>query len=261
MRHPHDTTKDSLPQFTELPLGHRVRYAIARLRCRLGPLGRQMKRVGCWLEDEVFPAADKAGDEALLFNVHPNGEVHLEGQGKEESAVINGCRELCALLDRGGIQRLRVDIRLESNQIEDVLTFLYAYRRRAASLHETGPSMGIIMQLQSQDGLHFNCMQVRLCDDLLIIQYSYCVTRLSLAVRWFERRHRRFGDHRALFHAAPRYGILAVALTLVVLLGFLLTRSVAFLMAATAVEAAILFAAVYVFMRGMGSIEYDNEES
>ena len=44
-------------------------------------------------------------------------------------------------------------------------------------------------------------------------------------------------------------------------MGFLLTRSVAFLAAATVVEAAILFAAVYVFMRGMGSIEYDNEES
>ena len=241
-------------------MNHRIRYALARLRCRLGPLGRQMKRLGCWLEDEVFSAAGKAGQETLLLNVHPGGRISLDEQARKESPSTSDCRELCDLLGRLGVHHFRVDTRLESNQIQDLLTFLYAYGPELTSRHGTGWSRSIVGQLQSQDGLHFNCMQIRLCDDLLIVQYSYCVTRLSLAVRWFERRY-RFSDHRALFHAAPRYGILAAVLPLAVLMGFLLTRSVAFLAAATVVEAAILFAAVYVFMRGMGSIEYDNEES
>ncbi len=261
MSHVQDTTKDNLPQPTELPLGHRVRYVIARLLCRLGPLGRQMKRVGCWLEDDVFGAGGIPGQDALMLNVHSSGSLSLVQQVTEDVPTIGDCRELCDLLGRLGIHHIRVDTRLESNQIQDLLTFLYAHGPELASRHGTGRSRSIVAQLQSQDGLHFNCMQIRLCDDLLVVKYSYCVTRLSLAVRWFERRHRRLGDHRALFHAAPRYGILAVALPLAVLMGFLLTRSVAFLAAATVVEAAILFAAVYVFMRGMGGIEYDNEEN
>ena len=262
MSHQHNTAMDGTPNVASgLPMSHRVRYALARLHCHMGPLGRQMKRLGRWLEDDVFSAAGKAGEETLFLNVHPGGRVSLEQQATEESSSTGGYRELCDLLGRLGVRRAQVDTRLESNQIEDALTFLCACRREVTSRHETGRSRGIIRQLQSQDGLHFNCMQVRLQDDLLIVKYSYCVTRLSMAVRWFERRNRRFGDHRALFHAAPRYGLLAVSLALAVLLGFLLTRSLAFLVAATVIEAAILFAAVYVFMRGMGSIEYDNEES
>lgn len=262
MHQERDTVTQNVPdQSAGFPLGHRVRYALGRLRCLLGPLGRQMSRLGRWLEDDVFHAADKAGDEDLFLKVHSSGKVSVEQRGTEESPSIDGCRELCELLGRLGIRRLRVDTRLESNQIEDVLALVYTYQREVCTTRTTNQSRGIRNQLCSDEGLHFNCMRVCLRDDLLIVQYSYCVTRLSLAVRWFERHHRGFGDHRALFHAAPRYGLLAVALTLTVLLGFLLTRSLIFLVTATGAEAAILFMAVYVFMRGLGSVEYDNEES
>ena len=220
-----------------------------------------MARLGRWLEDEVFPLADKAGDEARLLRVQPDGGVRVDRPGAQEPLALDGLHELCAFLDRLGIRRLRADIRLESNQIEDVLTLLYTCRKELAARGTANSSEVVSNKLRCDEGLHFNCMQISLRDDLLVVQYSYCVTRLSLAVRWFERRHLRFGDHRALFHAAPRYGLLAVALTLAVLLGFLLTQSLAVLVAAAAIEAVILFTAIYVFMRGMGSVEYDNEES
>ena len=257
-----DTAIEDLPsQSAWLPPGLRVRYTLARLRCRVSPLGRQMARLGRWLEDDVFPPADKAGDEARFLRVQPDGGVRVDRAGAQEPPTLGGLHELVAFLDRLAIHHLRADTRLESNQIEDVLTLLYAYRRELTAQGTANSSRLVVSKLRSDGGLHFNCMQICLREDLLIVQYSYCVTRLSLAVKWFERRDRRFADHRALFHAAPRYGLLAVALTLAVLLGFLLTQSLAVLVAAMAVEAVILFTAVYVFMRGMGSVEYDNEES
>lgn len=243
------------------PFGHRVRYLLAGLRSRLGPLDRQMSRLGRWVEDDVFHAVDKVEDEALFLKMHSGGKINLEQQGTKKSPSIDGLRELCELLGRLGICRIKVDTRLESNQIKDVLTLVYTYQRELIAPRTINQSRGISNQLYSDEGFHFNCMQIHLRDDVLVVQYSYCVTRLSRAVRWFERRHRSFGDHRALFHAAPRYGLLAAISTLMVLLGFLLTRSLIFLVTATAVEAAIFFVAVYVFMRGLGCVEYDNEES
>jgi len=220
-----------------------------------------MRRLGRWLEDDLFPAADKVNEETLTLIPGADGSVAVEHPAREEASSICDCHELAEFLRHVDVRAIRVDTRLESNQIEDVLILLVALKRKLAS-RDSSPDRGsILTQLRSDEGLHFNCMQVMLHDGVLVVRYSYCVTRLSLAVLWFERRHRRFADHRALFHAAPRYGLLAVALTGAVLAGYLLTWSVTFLVVATAVEAMILFMAVYVFMRGMGSIEYDNEES
>ena len=261
MHQQRDTTIKNAPnQSVELPRGYRVRVALGRLRARFSPLRGQMARLGGWLEDEVFPPVGAAGDEALFLDLRPDGEIRVNRPYMQESPALGGLYELVAFLDRLVIHRLRTDIRLESNQIEDVLMLLYAYRRELAAPGTGNSSRAVGEKLRSDGGLHFNCMQVSLRGDLLIVQYSYCVTGLSLAVKWFERRHRRFTDHRALFHAAPRYGLLGVVLTMTVLLGFFLTGSLGFLLAATLTEAVILFTVVYVFMRGMGSMEYDNEE-
>ena len=244
-----------------LSTADRARYALARLRCRVSRVGAQMRRLGRWLEEDLFPAADKVNEETLTLIPGADGSVAVEHPAREEAPSICDCHELAELLRHVDVRTICVDTRLESNQIEDVLILLVALKRKLAS-RDSSPDRGsILTQLRSDEGLHFNCMQVMLHDGVLVVRYSYCVTRLSLAVLWFERRHRRFADHRALFHAAPRYGLLAVALTGAVLAGYLLTWSVTFLVVATAVEAMILFMAVYVFMRGMGSIEYDNEES
>ncbi len=261
MRHNWDNLRESGPQPARLPLGHRLRYGLAGLRCRFTTVGRQARRLGQWLEEEVFPAADNIQEESLVLTPREDGQITVAGTSGPDVSELCDCRMLCEFLRQCGVRRLQLDTRLESNQIEDVVRLLMAYRREL-DRRQDGRTGGRVPDLmRSHEGLHLNCMQLRFQDGVLIAQYSYCVTRLSLAVRWFERRHHRFADHRALFHAAPRYGLLVVALTGAVLGGFLLSGSVTFLVAATAVEAVILFAAVYGFMRGMGSIEYDNEES
>ena len=261
MRKDRDNPSESDSQPARFRWSHRLRYALAGLRCRCTAAGKQARRLARWLEDEIFPAADSVQEESLALIPRDDGKITVESVTRSGVSELCDCHELCEFLRQCSIRRLQLDTRLESNQIEDVLRLLMAYRRELAARDDGRGNDRVPGLLRCREGLHFNCMQLRLRDGVLVAQYSYCVTRLSLAVRWFEGRHQRFADHRALFHAAPRYGLLAVGLTGLVLGGFLLSGSVTFLVAATAVQATILFAAVYVFMRGMGSIEYDNEES
>lgn len=257
---PLTTSEHRQSQADGLSVSQGVRFVLARLRCRLNSLGAQARRLGYWLEHEVFPDTDKVNEETLTITPAPDGRF-IVAAGDEGAPTLGGCRELCSLLLRLGIRRISLATRLESNQIEDVITLLVARQRELIAKNPSEHGAGCRGTLQAEKGLHFNCMWITLRDHVLTVQYSYCVTRLSMAVRWFEQRYRPFADHRALFHAAPRYGALAVVLLGAGLVGYLLTDSLAFLIAATAVEGVIFFAAVYVFMRGMGSIEYDNEEN
>lgn len=238
-----------------------VRYALSRWRHRVTAFGRQSRRLGRWLEDELFPAVQDAAAETIELAVEPAGVIlPVQRSIGDAGTRLSDCPDLCAFLTGLGIHRLQVDIRLESNQVVDLLMLLAACRRALSGRRAEPPRGEPARSLCDPQGLHFNCMQICLREDALTVRYSYCATRLSLAVRWFERRHRHFGDHRALFRAAPRYGLLAAGLSLLVLLGVALTGSMTFFVLATVAEAAIMFLAVYVFLRGMGSVEYDNEE-
>ena len=258
----HITQEGASPRETDLPFGHYCRYKLSTMRCRIRSLGKQSLRLGRWLESDVFPAASQAGHEVVHLEARPEGVIRLEPkEGMDTTLELTDCHELCAFLERIAIRSLELETRLESNQIVDVLMFLYTYRRALSPRHDgSKPATGVGGQLLSDHGVHFCCTQIRVRDQALMVEYSYCVTRLSQLVRWFERKHLHFSDHRALFHAAPRYGALAVALSLAVLLAFVLTNSLQLLIVAALVQGAVLFAAVYLFFRGMGSIEYDNEE-
>lgn len=244
-----------------LSLAHQLRYALSRQWRRMTAFGRQSRRLGRWLEDNLLPSLREAAAESIELSVEPSGALLPKNRRAGDTpAGLTDCPDLCVFLKDLGIQRLEVDTRLESNQVVDLFMLLAACRRALATRGAGRPRAEPARSLCRPEGLHFNCMQICLQDDALIVRYSYCATRLSMAVRWFERRHRHLGDHRALFRAAPRYGLLAAGLSLLVLLGVLLTGSMTFFVVATVVEAAIMFLAVYVFLRGMGSIEYDNEE-
>lgn len=258
-----DTSNDASARKDSLPLGHRVRYALSKLRQRICAEGKQAARLGLWLEEDVFPRMKRSGCETIHLDILATGEIRLvESKGLHAALSLHDAGQLCDLLRYAAIHRLQLDTRLESNQIEDVLALLSTYHRSLAAGHDgRETSNGIVGQLRSQDGLHFCCARLRLQGHVLAVEYSYCVTRLSLAVRWFEGRHRHFNDHRALFRAAPRYGALAAALTVGILLVHLLTDSLPLLIGMMLLQAAIFFGAVYVFLRGMGSIEYDNEEA
>ena len=254
-------SKSSL-QEKPLSWGHFLRYRFNLILSRISSLGKQFDWLGRWLELDIFPAAQKLHCEVVLLEVLPEGVIRLKSPNMLNATTeLDGCVELCRFLRSVHLHELELETRLESNQVKDVLVFLYTYRRAMSNRYNDKKGLtGVARQLCLNEGLHFCCTQMHLQDHTLKLEYSYCVTRLSRLVHWFEQKHRHFSDHRALFYAAPRYGWLVVALILTVLLIFIFTQSTQFLIVATLLEAAILFAIIYVFFTSMGSIEYDNEE-
>jgi len=95
--------------------------------------------------------------------------------------------------------------------------------------------------LRSPGGLTFACTVTRLDKDTLFISYSYCRTRLSRLVSWFEKRHPKLADHRALFWAAPRYGLLMGVMVLLPFALYALSGTRVALLGATTASALIAF--------------------
>jgi serine phosphatase RsbU (regulator of sigma subunit) len=235
-----------------------LRLGLSRTGIRFSALWRQMKQLGVWLESEALPSARSIGQEqvVVVYDPAPGPEQGFRVRGRP--GRLEGARRLMTFLDCLGIEELVLDVRLERNQITDILTLLYAWRRRlwrgvVSSAREIG-------YLHSETGLHVCCTQTRLDGPRLHVAYSYCMTRFSRMVAWFEKRHRIFGDHRALFFAAPRYAALAGIFAAVPFTFYAFHGNWWILLGVTAFGAIAAFAVVYLFLMAMGSVEYDNEE-
>jgi len=148
------------------------------------------------------------------------------------------------LLRDVGADRVELSTRLESNQMADVLTRLAERRRR----------MGL------SDTLQCSCTKITIADGVLSIEYSYCVTRFIRFVHWYKARQKRFGDHRALFNAAPRYTFLAAVLAATPPVVYALMESWVVLIVLTVLAVVAISVLMYGFFMTIGSVEYDNEE-
>ena len=94
-----------------------------------------------------------------------------------------------SFLSEFGIRHVELDSRLESNQVSDVLTLLFACRR---DLRKKKPRSAdaLASQLRDAGGVTFACALTKIANDTLSISYSYCMTRFSRIVAWFEKRQK-----------------------------------------------------------------------
>jgi serine phosphatase RsbU (regulator of sigma subunit) len=234
------------------------RFRLPRLLA--GPIKREARRLGERLEAEVLSGYRYDGHDVVSFEVDPAGEVRLMDSERDEAQVITGrFRRVCELLSRVGISRLEFDPRLEWGQIYDVLMMVYDRRRRLAARDGSADSPWVA-RLTCEEGVQLACTNTRLHGQTLRVVYSYCQTRFSRVVQWYERRHSHFADHRALFQAAPFYALAPAAVTVGIFIVYALSGGFWLLLGLTAVGAAALSAMVYLFFMVVGSVEYDNEE-
>ncbi len=236
-----------------------LRYRLAALRMRGIALWGQVRRLGAWLEAEALPAARQLGLDIARFDVEKASIISAAPASGAPQHALPHCDALCQFLRSVGVERLELDPRLEGNQISDALTLLYAEQDRLSALGRRARPNAVCGHLRA-DGVAFACTRTRLEDGKLIIAYSYCRTSFSRLVQWFEGRHRVFSDHRALFHAAPVYSLIPVAIVLAMLAAYALTDNWWLLAPVAAAGAAVLATATYLFFMVVGSVEYDNEE-
>jgi serine phosphatase RsbU (regulator of sigma subunit) len=237
-----------------------VRLHITYWQLVFSPLSGEAKRFAKWLENEALPAAGKAEERSLQIEITPDLSTRPLSTATFSLDERDDYSRLNALFLEMGIRRLELDTRLEENQIEDLIVFLYSHRKLLRSRDNVRTRRGIAGKLTSDSGILLSCMQVRIIDDRLHVAYHYCLTPFSKIVLWFEDRNHHFGDHRALFQSAPRYGMLAATIALVPLVIYLANGSRPILLFVSVLASLTLFGMVYLFFMIVGSLEYDNEE-
>lgn len=245
-------------------------YVIDQLKVvlflRRMPLGRQIAHFARCLESEAFPA---------LRNEEPGPVgVPLEAADYGRTAVLSDLsaleetfERLAAFLRRLGVESLVLETELESNQVRDVLEMLWSAKatlrgeQHPRSSRLTGRREEYDL-LTSETGLHVACSEVKFDPESgrLSVRNSYCPLTFSRAAHAFMERSSGFDDHRAFFHAAPRYGLAAAVIVLAPLLMVLILGHTPELLIGVGVIMALLAgAATLVVFETIGAIQYDKE--
>jgi len=224
---------------------------------RANPLWKDIKTFSGWFENECQSIDTDGYQDTIRIEISCEGFARLPDG--DELTPLQNWRRLWSFLSDFGIRHVELDSRLESNQVSDVLTLLFACRR---NLRQAKPRSAdsLASRLRDDGGVTFACALTRIHDDTLSVSYSYCMTRFSRLVAWFKKRQRHLQDHRALFRAAPRYGAILGLAPLGVFTLYFVNGSFWALFIASLLAAAGVFATTYLFFMTVGSLVYDNEE-
>ena len=244
-----------------LTLGNLIRNKLCVLILHRKRLWEDIKDFGSWLEFEAASIANNENQNTISINLDSNATVESLRIGvKKYPHKLDRFQELWAFLKSIDIDNIKLDTRLERNQIEDVVSFLYYYKHKIHK-HNSGHNLrGVIRHLFNSHGVHLACTRTCIQNRTLQISYSYCTLQFSNVVHWFERRNRNFRDHRTLFHAAPRYALFAMILFASPSIIYAVVSYQFYLLLIISLTSALLFGLIYILFMVVGSIEYDNEE-
>ncbi|MHC4228672.1 MAG: PP2C family protein-serine/threonine phosphatase [Planctomycetota bacterium] len=242
-------------------IASRAFQKLGSLLVRRTCLWRDIQRFASWVESDAVVLAGQAQESRILVELGHDGLGGLMRIGaKKYSDSLDNYQLLWDFLRSLDIRRIELDSRLERNQVVDIMVLLYSYRRRLAGRHDGRNPRGIVGHLLGENGLHTACTCVSIKGETLVITYTYCTLAFSRLMRWFEQKHRNFHDHRALFHAAPRYAVLVGAIAIGPGIIYSYMHGSWHQITISAPVALLLAGLVYVFFMVAGSVEYDNEE-
>lgn len=248
--------KVSPPRFIDV-----IRNRLNTLRLSWTPLRKDIRLFGNWFEFDMAAVAQKLHQSTIAVELGPDAAVESLRIGrKKHPHKLEAYQTLWRFLYSVGIRKIELDVRLERNQIEDVLILIHAHRRGIVRRLPGKVSRGVPASLLSEEGAHIACTSTFIRDETLTVFYSYCATRFSRTVRWFEKKNRQFHDHRALFHAAPKYALLIGAIAAGPSIAYALSTGNWYLLLLSGFVAAVLIGLIYLFFLTVGSVEYDNEE-
>lgn len=224
-------------------------------------LWRDVRRFANWLEFDAAQLADQARQGTIVVEPDSDhrGAIATIGRAKHPDS-LKDYQLLWDFLLSLGIKRIEFDCRLETNQVADIMTVLYCYRRKLAKRQGDKIPAGLAGLLLAPGGLHMSCACISIKNETLAISYTYCTLAFSRLMRWFEHKHRNFHDHRALFHAAPRYALLVWVIAIGPSIVYTKIYGDWLQFAISAFAAFLLAGLVYMFFMVAGSVEYDNEE-
>jgi len=126
-----------------------VRSRLAAMLLRFSPLGAEINAFARWFEDGA--SSDRL--EAVRIQVDDDGPTIHGDAGR---LPVGRWRRLWRFLIGLGVRELELDARLESNQVADVLTLLYAERRTLRNRRPRGETHPTTL-LRSTEGIALAC--------------------------------------------------------------------------------------------------------
>ena len=221
-------------------------------------LAKGIRHLGSWIELEAAQIAAQTNQSVVRIQLKKDATVQdLRIGSKKYPQTLNDCTELWKFLLSIDISEMELDVRLEANQIADVFSLLYVSRRNIQRRNNTND---LVKNLLSENGMLVACTLTGISDRKLTVSYSYCATRFSRLVHFFENRHKIFRDHRAIFQAAPKFALLIALIATIPIFIFAIANSMWLLTAILVIEGLVLFGIMYLLFMIIGSVEYDNEE-
>jgi sigma-B regulation protein RsbU (phosphoserine phosphatase) len=213
-----------------------------------------------WIEYDAGPLAIQKNHDEIWIDLHSDATVQRLWIGAvEDHTALLSFHLLWDYLVSLGIHKLCLDPRLEMNQVQDLFVFLKS-REKSLRFRSKRARNAVSSGLLDGKPIHFSCANVILKNNVLFTKYSYCTLRYSHLVHWFEQRNKSFRDHRALFHMAPRYGLIVAAAIFtpsILCAGWYQEWLILFMLLTASV---VLHGVTFTFLMVIGSVEYDNEE-
>jgi serine phosphatase RsbU (regulator of sigma subunit) len=230
------------------------------LKIRRDELWQDVCDFSAWFEHEAGPLAIQKNQDEIWIDLDSDGTVQRLWIGAvEDHTPLVRHRIIWEYFVSLGIRKLCLDPRLEMNQVQDLFVFLKG-REKALRFREKKSRKSVSAGLVNGYPIHFSCADVTLQDTVLFVKYSYCTLQYSHLVHWFEHRNKSFRDHRALFHMAPRYGLIvsaAIFTPSILCAGWYQQWLILFMLLTASV---VLYGVTFTFLMVIGSVEYDNEE-
>lgn len=238
-----------------------IRCRLTALKLHSRPLWQDISSFADFFEFEAAVAANTSDENTICIDIGPDSLVDCFRIGSRKMQhTLNKYPSLWDFIVSLGLNRFQLDARLERNQIVEALTLIYSHRKKIRK-HLSGRTFrGKLNCLFEVQGLHFACTNIVVRKKTLNISYSYCTLRFSHVVHWFEKKHKSFSDHRALFHAAPRVALITAVIAIFPSMIYAYTCRSWQVLLVSAGAAVVLGSLAYLFFMVTGSIEYDNEE-
>lgn len=238
----------------------------AWLRWRHRAAIREAKPLAEHLETEVFPERTEDGQGQAVLATPDDGRcLVLRGPGDYGDRDLPGTDHVAAALAALGIAEVRLDTRMERDQVlEALLVTLYAGPMLASAApgdaaEATWDRRRLASAMVGSAGLHRFCLILRFHRDagVLAVEYTYCELFYSRVVNSWIDRLSRTRDHRALFAAAPWLGL---HVGLLLLLGLALWQIGATVAVVGGVVLAVAVGGtVGLLVYTLGSVQHDRE--
>ncbi len=133
-------------------------------------LWRDIQRFANWLESDAAPRAHELHEATILVEPGPDqGGAKVRIGRSKHVDMLSDYQLLWNFLLSLDIKRIEFDSRLETNQVADIMTLLYSYRRRLGRRQPDKIGGGTVGLLLRPGGLHMSCACISIRDETLAI--------------------------------------------------------------------------------------------